>query len=87
MKTDLHSENGERERFFIQISEFSFAAYPVQINHGFRCLPDAVSSPNQSRSRRRNVLSRYISQLFRWACGKPAVVPAAGNLSLVQAVP
>ena len=87
MKIDLHSKFGERKRFFIQISEFSFAAYPVQINHVFRCLPDAASSPNQSRSLRRNVLRRRISQLLRWACGKPAVAPAAGNISLEQAVP
>ena len=45
MKTDLHPKIDKRERFFIQFSEFSFAAYPVQINHGFRCLPDAASSP------------------------------------------
>ena len=87
MTLDLHTKIGERERFFIQISEFSFAAYPVQINHVFRCLPDAANSPNESRSLRRNVVSRRISQLLRWACGKPTVAPAAGNISLEQAVP
>ena len=87
MKIDLHPKIGERERFFIQISEFSFAAYPVQINHVFRCLPDAASSPNQSRNLRRNELSRRISQWLRWACGKPAAAPATSNLSLEQAVP
>ena len=87
MTLDLHPKIGERERFFIQISEFSFAAYPVQINHVFRCLSDAASSPDQSRSLRRNVLSRRISRLLRWACGKPTVAPAAGNVSLDQAVP
>jgi hypothetical protein len=87
MKTDLHSNIGERDRFFIQISEFSFAAYPVQIKHVVHYLPDAASSPNQSRNLRRNGLSRHISQLRRWACGKPTVAPAAGNISLEQAVP
>jgi len=87
MKIDLHHKIGERERFFIQVSEFSFAAYPVQISHVFRCLPDAVTSPNNSRSRRRNVLSRRISKLLRWVSGKPMAAPAAGNISLEQAVP
>jgi hypothetical protein len=87
MKIDLHPKIGERERFFVPISEFSFAAYPVQIKHVFRCLPDAANSPNQSRKLRRNVLSRRISHLLRWACGKPAAAPAAGNISLEQAVP
>jgi hypothetical protein len=87
MKTDLHSKIGDRDRFFIQISEFSFAAYPVQIKHVIRCLPDAASSPNQSRSLRRNGLSRRISQLLRRACGKPAAAPVAGNISLEQSVP
>jgi hypothetical protein len=87
MKTDLHSKIGDRDRFFIQISEFSFAAYPVQINHVFRCLPDTASSPNQSRNLRRNVLSRRISRLLRRACGKPGVAPVASNIPLEQAVP
>jgi hypothetical protein len=87
MKTDLHFKIGDRDRFFIQISEFSFAAYPVQINHVFRCLPDAASSPNKSRNLRRNVVSRRISRLLRWACGKPMAAPAAGNISLEQTVP
>ena len=87
MTLDLHPKIGERERFFIQINEFSFAAYPVQINHVFCCLPDAASSPNQSRGLRRNVVGRRISQLPRWALGKPTVAPAAGNLALKQAVP
>ncbi len=82
MKTDLHSNIGERDRFFIQISEFSFAAYPVQIKHVVHCLPDAASSPNQSRNLRRNVLSRHISQLRRWACGKPTVAPAPATFHL-----
>ena len=87
MKIDFHSEPGKSERLMISLGEFSFAAYPVQINHVFRCLPDAASSPNQSRNQRQNVLSRRISQMLRWACGKPAAAPAAGNLSPEQAVP
>ncbi len=43
MNIDFHSEPDNRERMLIQLSEFSFAAYPVQINQGFgvfrpRCL-------------------------------------------------
>jgi hypothetical protein len=87
MKIDLNPKIGERERFFLQISEFSFAAYPVQINHVFRCLPDAASSPNQSRSLRRNVLRRRISPLLRWVRGKPTAAPATGNITPEQAVP
>ena len=87
MKIDFHSEPGITKRLMIPLGEFSFAAYPVQINHVFRCLPDAASSPNQSRSLRGNVLSRRISQLLRWACVKPAAAPGAGNLSPEQAVP
>ena len=87
MKIDFHSEPGITKRLMIPLGEFSFAAYPVQINHVFRCLPDAASSPNQSRNLRQNVLSRRISQLLRWMCGKPTPGPAAGNLSLEQAVP
>jgi len=87
MKTNLQSKIGERKRLVIQLSEFSYAAYPVQINHVFRCLPDAANSPNQSRNLRTNVLGRRISKLLRWACGKSSVAPAAGNISLEQAVP
>ncbi|MGA2787416.1 MAG: hypothetical protein ABSF60_07800 [Verrucomicrobiota bacterium] len=87
MKIDLHPKPGERERFFIQISEFSFPVYPVQINRAFRCLPDAASSPNESRNLRRSVVSRRFSQLLHWAFGKPTVVPASGTISLEQAVP
>jgi len=87
LNLDLHPNIGERQRFFIQISEFSFAAYPVPIKHGFRCLPDAASLPNKLRNLRRNVWRRRISQWLRWACGKPTVAPAAGNVSLKQAVP
>jgi hypothetical protein len=87
MKIDLHPLIDNRERLIIPVNEFSFAAYPVQINHVLRSLPDAASSPNQSRNLRRNGLSRRISQLLRWTCEKPAAAPAAGNLSLEQAVP
>jgi hypothetical protein len=87
MKIDLHSNPDHRERLIIPVSEFSFAAYPVQINHVFGCLPDAASLPDQSRNWRRNMLSRGISRLLRWVCGKPAEAPAAGNIALEQAVP
>jgi hypothetical protein len=87
MNIDLHPKIGERERFFVPISEFSFAAYPIQIHHAFRCLPDATSSPNQPRQLWRNVLSRCLSQLLRWACGKPTASAAVGNPSLEQAAP
>jgi hypothetical protein len=87
MKIDLHSNPDNRERLIIPVSEFSFAAFPVQINHVFRCLPDAASSPTESRNPRQNGWSRRISQWLRWVCGKPTVVPAAVNISLEQAVP
>jgi len=78
---------GEPEPFFVPISEFSFAAYPIQIHHAFRCLPETTSSPNQSRHPRRSVLNRCLSQLVRWACGKPTEVPAVDARSLEQAAP
>jgi hypothetical protein len=87
MKIDLHPIIDEHERFFVPVSEFSFAAYPVQINHGCRSLPDAASAPDPSRNLWRSALRRRISQWLRWACGKPAAAPAAGDLSLEQAVP
>jgi hypothetical protein len=83
MKIALHPLIDERERCLIPISEFSFAAYPVQINHVLRSLPDMANSPNKSR----NLWSRRFSLWLRWACGKPATAPAAGNISLEQAVP
>lgn len=86
MKIDFPSEPGKSKRLMISLSEFSFAAYPVQIHHIFRDLPDAASSLNQSRSLRQKVLGRRISKLLRSACGKPAAAAAAGNLSLKQAV-
>ncbi len=85
MKTDLLPKIGERKRFFIQISEFSFAAYPVKINHVFRCLPDTAKLPNQSCHLRQNMLSRQICRLFRRECGKPTAARAAGTISLEQA--
>lgn len=87
MKVELHPKIGGRESFFIQISEFSFAAYPVQINHVFRCVPEVAKSPNESQNLRRNVLSRRISKLLRWVCGKRTASAAAGNISLEQSVP
>ncbi len=87
MRIAFQSKPEDKARFFVRISEFSFAAYPVQINHVFRCLPGAASSPDQSRNLRRNGLSRRISRLLRRVSGKPAAAPAAGNLSLEQAVP
>jgi hypothetical protein len=87
MKIDLHPLIDERERFFVPISEFSFTASPVHIHHAFRCLPTEVSSPNQPRNPRRNMLSRRISQLIRWMCGKPTAPPATGDLLLEQSAP
>ena len=79
MKIDSHPIIDETDRCFIQISEFSFTAYPVQINHVGRCLPDATSSPSQARDLWRSALS-CISQWLRRACGKPTVAPAALTL-------
>ena len=87
MKIDLYPLIDERDRCCIPISEFSFATYPVQINHVFRCAADAASSPDRPRNLRRNGLRQRISWWFRWACGKRAAAPAAGNLSLEQDVP
>ncbi len=86
MKTDLQRMIDERDRCFIPISEFSFATYPVQINHVFRCISDTANSPNQSRNRQRSELRRHISRWLRWACGKPAATPSDGNIPLGQAV-
>jgi hypothetical protein len=32
-------------------------------------------------------LSRRISRLLRWTCGKPTAAPATSNISLEQTVP
>ena len=87
MKIDLHPLIDERGRCCIQLSEFSYAAYPVQINHVFRCVLAAANPPNESHHRWRNGLGRRISQWLRWLCGKPTAAPAADNLSLEQAAP
>lgn len=87
MTINLHSEPGHRERLMIQMSEFSYAAYAVQINHAFRCLPDAASALSQSRNRWPSGLRRRTSRWLRWACGERTAAPAPGNLSLEQAVP
>ena len=87
MKIDLRPLIDERDHCFIPISEFSFATYPVQINHVFRSLPDTANSPNQSRNRWRSELRRRISQWLRWARGKPTAAPADGHIPLEQAVP
>jgi hypothetical protein len=86
MKIELHPIIDERERFFVPISEFSFAAYPVQINHGFRSLPDEAVPPHQPRNLRRNVWRRRFSHWLHRACGKQTPAPAAGNISPNQAV-
>lgn len=87
MKLNLQPLIEERERFFVPISEFSFAAFPLQVNHTFRCLPEAANAPNDSRNLRQNVWSRRISQWLRWACGMPTAGRAAGNVSIQQTVP
>ena len=50
-----------RGRLMVPICEFSFAAYPVQVNRVFRYLPDATSLQTKSHNLRRNVLGRICS--------------------------
>jgi hypothetical protein len=45
MKINLHSKPENRERLIIPVSKFSFAAYPILINHAFRCAPHPASAP------------------------------------------
>ena len=58
----------------IPLSEFSYAAYPVQINQGFRCDSHALRSqttPNKPLWR------EWIQQISNWlgrACRKPSTV-------------
>jgi len=63
MKIELHPIIGESDRHFVQVSEFSFEAYPVQIKHDFCCLPVNTSSRDKPRNLRRNVWSGGISQI------------------------
>jgi hypothetical protein len=86
MKKNLHPQPDHRERLLIPVSEFSFAACPILINHAHPNLSDAAGSPNPARRLRRNALRQRITRVLRWALGKPAAVPAAGNLSLDEAV-
>ena len=74
MNIDFHSEPDNRERMLIQLSEFSFAAYPVQINQGFRCVSPALPSqttPDQPQWR------GWIQQISNWlgrVCSQPTTL-------------
>jgi len=79
--------NGKAKILKVSVDEFSYAAYPVQINHVFRCVAETENSPSQSRHRWQNRLCRRISQWLGWLCGKSAAAPSDGNISLEQVIP
>jgi hypothetical protein len=54
MKIALRTKSN-RGRLIVPICEFSFAAYPVQINRVFRCLPVTRSPQSKSHDLQRNV--------------------------------
>jgi hypothetical protein len=77
MNIDLHPIIDNRKRLIVPVSEFSFAAYPVQIKQGFRCLahaPRSQNTPNKPQWR------GWIQQVLNWlrgACGTVVVVPVS----------
>jgi len=56
MKIDLHSKPGERGRRYIQVSDFSFEAYPVQVSRVFRSFLQATGSEIKTHSLRHGVI-------------------------------
>ena len=82
MKLTAHSEPGSGKRLMIPLSEFSYAAYTIQIRQDFRCVLHA-SRPRAARNQ--PMWRRRIQQILNWldrACGgavapifKPAVPP------------
>jgi site-specific recombinase len=64
MRIAFQSKPEDKARFFVRISEFSFAAYPVQISKVFRAIPAAPISEISSRhSRRREISARIYAGL------------------------
>jgi hypothetical protein len=75
MKIDLHSQPENRERLIIPVSEFSFAAYPILINHAFRCAPHPASAPvTQGKLPWRGWIQQT-SQWLRRAFGTASAAP------------
>jgi hypothetical protein len=78
MKIALQSEPRENARFFVRISEFSFAAYSVQINHVFRCLPRSeIESHNL---RQHEIIQRILHRLVGFLL-TPGFSPVAAKAS------
>ena len=74
MKVNLHAEPAKPKRLMIQLSEFSYEAYPVRIKQGFSCVlhaPRVRGTPKKSPRR------GWVQQISNWlgrACGEPAAV-------------
>ena len=81
MKIDLHSKPENRERLIIPVSEFSFAAYPVVINHAFRCAPHPASAPVTQNKLPWRGWFQQISLWLRHAFGAAAAVPEKPMIS------
>jgi hypothetical protein len=69
MRIAFQSKPEDKARFFVRISEFSFAAYPVQIRKVFRATPAAPISEISSRhSRRREIGAGILRRVASCAC-------------------
>jgi hypothetical protein len=63
MKPTFQSNAGHRGRLIIPVSEFSFAVWPVQIHHEFRCVPHA---PHSRITKDKLPWRGLIQQVSRW---------------------
>jgi hypothetical protein len=58
MKANLPSRPIARDHVFIPVTEFTYAAYPIVIKRGFRCLPAATPIPIKPRNQLQSVYKK-----------------------------
>jgi len=50
MKTNLHSQPGDKTRLFVPVTGFKCASYPVRINHISKCVSGVAISQTRSHN-------------------------------------
>jgi hypothetical protein len=75
MKMSFQSKSVNRGRLIIPVSEFSFAAWPVRINHDFRCVPHALRPSIAPKKSQWRGLVQQISRWLRRPCGEATALP------------
>jgi hypothetical protein len=74
MTINFHSEPDHCERLMIPVAEFSYAAYTVHINQGFRCVSPGLPTPTRPNKPLRHGWIREISNWLSRACNPPTTV-------------